>query len=152
MRQFTITAGIILLFALKGAFGQSDRVVGIWLTEKKTSQVEIYKTAAGTYEGKLVWLEEPLDENRRPKTDKENPDRNLRNRPLKGTILLKDFEYNARATEWKDGTIYDPENGRTYSAYMWMDDNNTLNIKGFVMGMRFMGRSTTWTREGRVRN
>jgi len=152
MAKKNILAVLFISFFAVNAYSQADRVVGIWLTEKKTSQVEIYKTPAGTYEGKLVWLDEPLDENGRPKTDKDNPDRSLRNRPLKGLILLKDFNYNARAHEWKDGTIYDPENGRTYSAYMWMDDNNTLNIKGFVLGMRFLGRSTTWTRERSVRN
>ena len=152
MRHKTIFTFLITAFFAVNAYSQADRVVGIWLTGEKNSQVEIYKTSAGTYEGKLVWLNEPLDENGRPKTDKDNPDRSLRSRPLKGIVLLKDFNYNTRANEWKDGTIYDPENGKTYSAYMWMDDNNTLNIKGFVMGMRFLGRSTTWTRERNVRN
>jgi uncharacterized protein (DUF2147 family) len=149
--KFILTFLFIAFMVMKG-YSQADRVVGIWLTEEKNSQVEIYKTPAGTYEGKIVWLNEPLDENRRPKTDKENPDRSLRSKPLLGLVLLKDFNYNARANEWKDGTIYDPDNGKTYSAYMWFDDNNTLKIKGFVMGMRFMGRSTTWTRERNVRN
>lgn len=152
MRHKTIFTFLFITFFVVNAYSQADRVVGIWLTEKKTSQVEIYKTSAGTYEGKLVWLDEPLDEDGRPKKDKDNPEKSLRNRPLKGIILLKDFNYNASGKEWKDGTIYDPENGKTYSAYMWMDDNNTLNIKGFVMGMRFLGRSTTWTRERNVRN
>ena len=152
MRHKFIFTFLFIAFLSVNAFSQADRVLGIWLTGEKNSQVEIYKTPAGTYEGKLVWLNEPLDDNGRPKRDTENPDRSLQSRPLKGLILLKDFNYNARANEWKDGTIYDPENGRTYSAYLWMDDNNTLNIKGFVLGMRFLGRSTTWTRERSVRN
>ena len=152
MRHKFIFTFLFIAFLSVNAFSQADRVLGIWLTGEKNSQVEIYKTPAGTYEGKLVWLNEPLDDNGRPKRDTENPDRSLQSRPLKGLILLKDFNYNARANEWKDGTIYDPENGRTYSAYMWMDDNNTLNIKGFVLGMRFLGRSTKWTRERSVRN
>lgn len=152
MRHKTIFTFLFIAFFTMNAYSQADRVVGIWLTGEKTSQVEIYKTSAGTYEGKLVWLDEPLDEDGRPKKDKDNPEKSLRNRPLKGIVLLKDFNYNSSGKEWKDGTIYDPENGKTYSAYMWMDDNNTLNIKGFVMGMRFLGRSTTWTRERNVRN
>ncbi len=150
MKHVLILSFMILAVSIT-VKAQSNRVVGFWLTEKKTSQVEIYKNSAGKYEGKLVWLDEPLDENGRPKTDKDNPEQSLRSRPLKGIILLKDFEWDAQDKEWENGTIYDPENGKTYDAYMWFDDNGVLNIKGFVMGMRFMGRSTAWTKETRKR-
>lgn len=143
---------LFFLFAGLQLKAQADKVTGIWLTENKNSQVEIYKNASGKYEGKLVWLKEPLDENGKTKTDKDNPESSLRSRPLKGITLLKDFGYKSSSKEWVDGTIYDPESGKTYSAYMWFDGNNTLKIKGYVMGMRFMGRTTTWTRESRVRN
>ena len=144
---------ILLFLALisLGVFARGDRVIGVWLTENQDSQVEVYKTPSGTFEGKLVWLEEPLDEDGKPKLDKENPERSKRTRPLLGTVLLKDFTWDAGAGEWKNGTIYDPENGRTYSAFMRLENNNTLKIRGFVMGMRFLGRSTTWTRERDVR-
>lgn len=144
---------IVLFLALisLGVFARGDRVIGVWLTENQDSQVEVYKTPSGTFEGKLVWLEEPLDEDGKPKLDKENPERSKRTRPLLGTVLLKDFTWDAGAGEWKNGTIYDPENGRTYSAFMRLENNNTLKIRGFVMGMRFLGRSTTWTRERDVR-
>ena len=142
----------VFLIAANFIFAQANRIVGIWLTEDKNSQVEIFRSASGSYSGKLVWLEEPLDENGQIKRDTENPDRNLRNRPLKGLLLLEGFQYDDRSKEWTDGTIYDPESGRNYSAYMWFgNNNNTLNLKGFVMGMRFLGRSTTWTRDTRVR-
>jgi uncharacterized protein (DUF2147 family) len=145
---------ILAIFALSYGklFSQANNVIGIWLTDGGKSQVEIYRAPNGKYEGKLVWLRDPLDENRRPKLDKENPDSKLKSQPLLGLVLLKDFEYDASAKEWKGGTIYDPDNGKTYSAYMWFNDSNTLNIKGFVLGMRFLGRSTTWTREREKKN
>ena len=67
--------------------------------------------------------------------------------------MLKSFEYDPGDKEWENGTIYDPESGKTYDAYMWFEDgdNETLKLKGYVMGMRFMGRETTWTREERKR-
>ncbi len=37
-------------------FSQADKVLGFWLTEKGTSQVEIYKAADGKYYGKISWL------------------------------------------------------------------------------------------------
>jgi len=125
-----------------------ERVKGYWLTEKGTSQIWIYLAKNGKYYGKIVWLEEP-NENGAPKKDKENPDEELKSRPLMDLLLLKGFSYDSGDKEWVDGTIYDPESGKTYDCYMWFEDGdfNKLKIKGFVMGMRFMGRETTWTRE-----
>jgi uncharacterized protein (DUF2147 family) len=143
---------VFLMVSSLQLFAQADQVIGFWLTDSNESQVEIYKTSNGTYEGKIVWLKEPLDENRMPKTDNKNPDTKLRNRPVEGVIILKDFTYDASSKEWKGGTIYDPKNGKTYDAYMWFDNNNTLSIKGFVLGMRFIGRSTIWIRERQKRN
>ncbi|MFW5757155.1 MAG: DUF2147 domain-containing protein [Bacteroidota bacterium] len=141
----------IMIFAgTASLYGQSGDVTGIWRTENRDSQVEIYRTSSGTYEGKLVWLKEPLDENGKIKRDVDNPDENLRSRPLKGLVLLKEFQYNVADKEWEGGKIYDPESGKTYEAYMWMDGNNKLHIKGYLMGMRWMGRSTSWTRDRAV--
>jgi uncharacterized protein (DUF2147 family) len=136
-----MTAGSSFLFS------QTDKVVGFWLTEKGTSQVEIYKAEDGKYYGKISWLEEP-NEDGKPKMDTENPDDALKTRPILGLNLLQGFVYNQKDKEWEDGSIYDPDNGKTYDCYMWFeDDRNILKIKGFVMGMRFLGRSTSWKRE-----
>ena len=126
----------------------SDKIKGYWLTEKGTSQVQIYKATNGKYYGKIVWLEEP-NENGAPKKDKENPDEKLKNRPLLELLLLKSFQFDNDDNEWESGTIYDPESGKTYDCYMWFEDgnHNQLKIKGFVLGMRFIGRETTWMRE-----
>ena len=61
-----------------------------------------------------------------------------------GLVLLKDFKYNEG--EWKGGTIYDPKNGKTYDCYMAMESGKKLKIRGYVMGMRALGRTTYWTR------
>ena len=128
-------------------FSQANKVLGFWLTEKETSQVEIYKAEDGKYYGRISWLEE-LNEDGKPKMDKENPDEALKSRPILGLNLLEEFNYNQEDQEWVDGSIYDPDNGKTYDCYMWFeDDAKVLKIKGFVMGMRFLGRSTAWKRE-----
>ena len=126
---------------------QADKVLGFWLTEKGTSQVEIYKGTNGKYYGKVSWLEEP-NENGKPKVDDENHDLALQKRPILGLPLLHEFEYDRSDKEWISGSIYDPDNGKTYDCYMWFEeDKSVLQIKGFVMGMRFLGRTTTWKRE-----
>lgn len=127
---------------------QADKIVGFWLTEKGTSQVEIYKGSDGKYYGKISWLEEP-NEDGKPKVDSENPDPELQSRPILGLPLLQGFEYDKKETEWKNGSIYDPDNGKTYDCFMWFEDgdHSVLQLKGFVAGMRFLGRTTTWKRE-----
>ncbi len=134
---------------LSSAFlsAQADKVVGFWLTEKGTSQVEIYKGTDGKYYGKVSWLEE-LNEDGKPKVDSENPDPKLQNRPILGLPLLQGLEYDKKDEEWVNGTIYDPDNGKTYDCFMWFEENDKeLQMKGFVMGMRFIGRTSVWKKE-----
>ena len=127
---------------------QASKITGTWLTEEGTSQVEIFKGSDGQYHGKIIWLDEP-NENGKPKKDKENPNKNLRNRPLLGLNLVKGFSYNRGKKQWTGGTIYDPDNGKTYDCYAWFEDGNynTLYLKGYVLGMKWLGRSTTWKRD-----
>jgi uncharacterized protein (DUF2147 family) len=92
-----------------------------------------------------VWLREPIDPNtQQPKVDKNNPDESLRQVPLKGYRILKDFTFKEEG-EWADGTIYDPENGSTYNCVIKMRDQNTLDIRGFI-GIKTFGRTDVWKR------
>lgn len=141
----------VAMFISLPIWAQADALVGIWLTEEKNSQVEITKAPNGQYVGRIVWLNEPLDEDGRPKTDKENPTASQRSQRLLGLQILKGFTYDANKKEWSGGTIYDPDNGKTYSAFMKLDGNNTMVLRGYVMGMRMLGRNSTWTRESAKR-
>jgi uncharacterized protein (DUF2147 family) len=81
----------------------------------------------------------------KPRTDNLNPDPKMKNAPLIGLVVLKDFSYNGE-DEWKGGTIYDPKNGKTYSCYVKFDDSpNKLKIRGYI-GVSLLGRTTYWTR------
>lgn len=137
----------VAMFISVQVWAQADAVLGIWLTDNGKSQIEITKTSNGQYVGRIIWLNEPLDENGKPKLDKENPDAKLKTQPILGMQLLKGFTYDANKKEWSGGTIYDPDNGKTYTAFMRLDGNNSLVLRGFVMGMRMLGRNTIWTRE-----
>jgi uncharacterized protein (DUF2147 family) len=67
-------------------------------------------------------------------------------------MVLKDFNYNAAKKRWEGGTVYDPDNGKTYDSYMWFDsDDNIMTLKGYVLGMRFIGRAEDWKRETELR-
>ena len=124
---------------------QADDILGTWLNEEGTGQVEIFKVGSKYY-GKIVWLETPNDSiTGLPRTDKENPDPVEAKKPLLGLMNLKGFIFDDD-DEWKDGKIYDPKNGKTYSCYMRFEDDSKkkLKIRGFV-GISWIGRTTWWT-------
>jgi hypothetical protein len=123
---------------------QADRLIGVWEPSNGRARVKVEKIGAKYY-GKIVWLKEPNDPvTKQPKMDKNNPDPNLQNIPLKGFRMLKDFVY-AGKEEWNEGTIYDPLNGSTYSSTIKMTDNNTLEIRGYI-GVSALGRTDIWKR------
>lgn len=138
---------VLLLIAKFYSSAQSDDVIGVWLTYEEKSQIRIFKATNGKYYGKIEWLKEDKNEK-----DSNNPDLSLRDKPLMGMTILKGFSYNENKGQWDGGTIYDPKNGKTYDCYMWFeDDRQKLEIKGYVLGMKFIGRTTTWKREEAIR-
>jgi uncharacterized protein (DUF2147 family) len=123
-----------------------DRVLALWLTEERDAHVRIERVGA-TYEGRIVWLKEPdypADDAMagRPKVDRENPLEALRGTPIMGLRIVQGFRFDDG--EWRDGTIYDPNNGKTYRCRMWFD-GETLRVRGYI-GIPLLGRSTSWTR------
>lgn len=122
----------------------ADRILGVWEPSNGKARVKVEKIG-NKYYGKIVWLKEPNDPvTSQPKVDKNNPDESVRNVPLKGYRLLKDFTYTGK-DEWTNGTIYDPENGSTYKCIIKMTDNNTLDIRGYI-GVEALGRTDIWKR------
>jgi uncharacterized protein (DUF2147 family) len=122
----------------------ADDIIGVWQPSNKRSKVEIFKRG-NAYFGKVVWLLEPNDANGNPRMDIKNEKESLRKKPLLGLEMLKGFEYDADDKAWDDGTIYDPNEGETYSCIIKMKDKNHLDVRGYI-GFSLIGRSDTWTR------
>jgi uncharacterized protein (DUF2147 family) len=140
MRSILLFLSVCFVFSLNTVHAQADKIVGKWLTEEETSHVRLFKATNGKYYGKIVWLRDEPD-----KPDENNPDESKRNVPLIDLLIMKGFQYNADKGRWEGGTIYDPDNGKTYDCYMWFEeDPNVLIIKGYVLGMKFVGRQTRW--------
>jgi len=123
----------------------ASKVLGVWLTQEGDSKVTISKDASGRFNGEITWLKDPLKEGK-PKVDDKNPDVKLQSRPIMGLRLLEGFIFDKDDNEWVDGKIYDPKTGKTYSCFMWFDeDPNKLSVKGFI-GFSLIGREVVWTR------
>ena len=87
--------------------------------------------------GKLVWV-------KTERKDIYNADKSLRDREVKGMIMLNDFKWEA--PQWIEGKIYDAEGGSTYSSKMWLsEDKQTLNVRGYL-GFSMLGRTEKFTR------
>ncbi len=152
MRQcilFIVSTSILLAAFFAYAEGP-EGIVGLWNTEKKDAKIEIYKCGA-KYCGKIAWLKDPDypvgSKEGAPGTpilDHNNPDPELRKKPLIGTRILIDFMF-AGDNLWKDGKIYNSDNGKMYSGRMTLISPDQLNVRGFI-GIPLLGGSTTWTR------
>lgn len=128
---------------------EESEVLAEWLVESGDARVEIYKAADGTYEGRLCWLKEPEypagdPEAGKPRRDRDNPDKALRDRPMQGLVFMTGFRYDGDG-KWKGGKVYDAENGKTYSCKMTLKDRETLEIRGYI-GVSLLGRNQTWKR------
>ena len=124
---------------------EADKVRGEWYTEENKSVVKVYRAQNGKYYGKIISLKNPLEEDGTPKVDDENPDPAKRNVPLIDLLILKGFDYRGDGV-YKGGTIYDPDNGKTYDCIMTLNSDNQLDIRGYI-GISLIGRTTAWVRK-----
>lgn len=140
---FILSTFLLLMGISFTANAQKEKVEGYWLNQEKDAKIEIYKAKDGRFYGKIIWLKEP-NRDGKPKTDIHNPKENMRATPIMGLLILKSFNKDSD-TDYEDGTIYDPKNGKTYSCNITVKDVNTLSIRGYI-GISLIGRTTTWTR------
>ena len=139
--------GILLcmgLHAQSPASGkEADKILGLWQTGSGKGRILI-TAYSDKFGGKLVWLRDPLDAAGKAKTDNKNPDPAKQKNPLIGLNNLLGFTYEGNG-RYVDGTIYDPENGKTYKCVMTLEGDNTLKVRGYI-GITMIGRTDTWTR------
>ena len=128
------------LFLLAAA-ARAETPEGLW--DADSSHVEIY-ACGDRLCGRIQALDEPLDEEGNPKTDGNNPDPALRDRPIIGMDLISGFSRKSE-TVWDGGTIYDPRDGKTYQCKMTLRKDGTLKVRGYV-GLALFGKTMVWTR------
>jgi len=144
-RSFVITCVFLLLVlgCSKQAVAQKDKIEGTWWNAERTAKIQIYKAVDQKFWGKIVWLKETTRYGK-PRTDEHNVKENLRNRPLMGLPILRNF-VKTGDDKYDDGEIYDPKNGKTYSCTITYRNDKELGVRGYI-GISLLGRTTTLTR------
>lgn len=143
MKTLAVGIGFMVFTLTLSAQMESEAMLGVWETGNGKARIKVDKTQ-DKYNGRIVWLREPNNEEGKPKVDKNNPDEKLRTKPLLGYSLLKNFSFVEKKV-WDAGTIYDPETGSTYSCTITMTDVNTLDVRGYI-GLSLFGRTDVWKR------
>jgi uncharacterized protein (DUF2147 family) len=132
-----LPAAFVALMLLAGA-SSAPSVQGMWLTEDKKGIVRI--AACGPH--LCGTIARVLDrDSARIATDRNNPDRRLRARPILGLPVLSGFSRSGKM--WKGGLAYDPESGRSYRSTLALNPDGSLKVTGCIL---FICQSKRWTR------
>jgi uncharacterized protein (DUF2147 family) len=131
---------IFMMMPLAAAFAQD--VIGKWKLEDGTAIVEVYQQG-DSFNGKIVWLEEPNGPDGKPAVDRNNPDKNLQSRQLMGLNMLSGLKKSGN--EYTGGKIYDPGNGKTYNCSMKVE-GDVLKVRGSLDKKGLLGRTMDWFR------
>ncbi len=118
----------VLMSASGDPAGASPAATGTWRMENGKVTVRIVPCGPRLC-GNIVALAKPLDKKGRPKRDKENPNATLRHRPIIGLRILNGME--ARGEGKWEGSIYNADDGNTYSSVMKLRGNE-MKVKGCV--------------------
>ena len=137
-------AAILLLALALPAAADVPSPVGEWTTEGGKARVRIAACPEDAQRlcGVIEWSYRPPGAAAGPLLDINNQDPELRSRPIVGLPLLQGFAPTG-PDSWGDGTIYDPEGGKTYTSKMRLDGGDRLEVSGCIL---FFCRGQTWTR------
>ncbi|WP_297799449.1 DUF2147 domain-containing protein [uncultured Brevundimonas sp.] len=112
---------------------------GLWQTPTNGGQVRIERCGnalCGTLVTSAAIRANPNQ------LDVNNKDATQRSRTLRGLRMLSGF--TGGPTEWRGGSVYNPEDGGTYRGTITMTNDNTLRLRGCIVAP--LCKTQTWTR------
>ena len=132
-----ITFLFFAVFTVGGFAQRADDICGIFHSKdpfsKEGSQCEIYKAKDGTYEAKVVWVENPKKKHHL------------------GLVFMSGLTYNAKENEYQGGKLKYPGKSGTYKTYIRLVNNGkTLKMRGYL-GVSLFGMTVDWNREESIR-
>jgi len=130
-------ATVLVLLGAGTAFAAPE-VTGNWIIPDRTALIAIDHCGTGLC-GRIA--KALVIKPGHPSTDVHNPNKAYRNRPLVGLQILSGFA--AGQDRWDQGTIYDPESGKSYKSILRLNADGSLKVSGCVL---FICQSQRWTR------
>ena len=113
-------------------------VVGNWLTEPRDGIIQVTVDAKGNLEGRIIGGNHP------GLKDEKSPDPARRALVLRGQVILRNMSYDGDG-HWSGGTIYKPDNGKTYKCNVELVGHDVLKVRGYI-GFALLGITQKWTR------
>ena len=137
--QFIFTIFLSLLSLI--SYSQ-ESLIGTWktiddVTGDAKSHIEIYQDN-GAFCGKIKSLLQ-----RDPDTVCESCKGVKKDQPLVGMVIMEGLI--PHKNYWSNGTIMDPENGKTYKCKIYLESPDKLKVRGYI-GIEALGRNQYWTR------
>lgn len=142
---------LFAIFAFFVGFGHASAETanspsGIWLTQAGDAKIRISQCGAGLC-GTIVWLKTPIDPaTGKLQVDDKNANPSLAKRAIIGINIFNGMK-SVTNNKWS-GTIYNADNGKTYSSDVIFAGARKLEVRGCVMSILCGGE--TWTKIGDV--
>ena len=138
--QILVVILLLFTFSVNG-----QQIVGQWKTiddetKKERSIVEIYKVG-DRYAGKIIKLQRSLEDDPDPVCDACDPDDSRYLQKIIGMEIIQDMAFDQSSNEYVDGAILDPESGSEYQCKLWLSEEGTLKVRGYIA---FFYRTQTW--------
>ncbi len=142
----SVVTSIALLISASSVMSQS--VSGKWMTYNEQtgsplSVIEIKETSA-SIEGRIVKLFLEPYQGEDPVCTKCSGER--KDKKVIDMNFL--WGFNQKDDSWSSGKILDPESGEVYTSKLWLEDVNTLQVRGYGGPFDMFFRTQTWKREG----
>ncbi len=134
--KFLCCISIFLALVTGGLWAAPEGVNGQWVTPGG-AVVSVYPCGEHKVCAKLIRPLHPTGK------DTKNPEESLRSHPLCGLEIGREFSLTD-PSHAKDGKIYDPDSGKTYSATMTANGSE-LKLHGYI-GISMFGRTEVWKR------
>lgn len=138
MKRICIVAACAIMTLGSPIAQAKENVTGRWLTDDGSGVVEVGPCGAALC-GRLVSVLDP----KAPAHDINNPEPQLRRRPLLGIAVLTGLTRDGEG--WSGGHAYDPKAGRSYRARIRAADGG-LDVTGCLF---VICRTRHWTRYGK---
>lgn len=129
-----------LFLLLLATSGFSQGILGTWTTlDEETNEPNskvLLKEVNGVLEGNIVEVSEGAD---RVCTACEGE---RKNQPIVGLNIIWGFKKKSD-TEYTDGRILDPRNGKIYNCNISLNDDGSLDLRGYWK-FTWLGKTRTW--------